>query len=160
MGVESAILCEVCSSREITTGFLGIYGGRAKIITGIVMVCCSRKVAAGCAAIRNSCSAGHYGLIKEALHSLRMEGFLLVNHYAWAIACFNFCVIAPSFALSYGYAILSIGKRKPRPISWRFLISEYDHNQNQIKKASCQTLVQCKLCMVEAGGVETITPPY
>jgi len=36
---------------------------RAKVITGPVMVCGSRKVAAGCVGMRNGCSVGHYRLL-------------------------------------------------------------------------------------------------
>ncbi|HHV71457.1 MAG TPA: hypothetical protein GXX38_02450, partial [Clostridia bacterium] len=45
---------EVCSGREIGAGFPGIFNGRAKVIMGSVMVCCSRKVVVGYAGIHSS----------------------------------------------------------------------------------------------------------
>jgi Fe-S cluster biogenesis protein NfuA len=54
---------EVYSSRKIVVGFLGIHGGRAKVITSSVMVSGSRKIVAGYVGICNGCSVGHYGLL-------------------------------------------------------------------------------------------------
>ena len=61
------VFIEVCCSREIAAGFLGISGSRAKVSIGCVMLVGSRKIAYRYVIIGIGCSVDHYGLF--TLHS-------------------------------------------------------------------------------------------
>ncbi|BBB93273.1 hypothetical protein MAMMFC1_03985 [Methylomusa anaerophila] len=53
---------EVCCSREIVAGFVGIFGSRTKVSAGCVMLVRSRKIAYRYVMIDIGCSVDHYGL--------------------------------------------------------------------------------------------------
>jgi len=66
---------------------INIHDSQAKVIAGVVMICCSRKIAVGCADTCSGCSAGHCGFIINP-PSLWGGGFIkFMRQFPEAIVC-------------------------------------------------------------------------